>query len=147
MKTPLILFLFLAACLTAIPAFSAAPAIATNGVKNVASYADPQLPNGAIAEGSIFTIFGSNMGPAVLAYASGLPLPTTLSGTSVSVTVTGSTVACFLFYTSAGQVAAILPSTTPVGRRFDHRLLACVRATACRSPGEHLHGQSTGADR
>src|SRR5580704_13926729 len=73
------------------------------------------LPNGAIAQGSIFNVFGSNMGPASLAYASTLPLPTTLSGTQVSVTVTGSTVQCFMIYTSAGQVAAILPSTMPVG--------------------------------
>ena len=95
--------------------FAANPAIAANGVKNAASYANPALPNGAIAQGSILNVFGSNMGPASLAYASTLPLPTTLSGTQVSVTVTGSTVQCFMIYTSAGQVAAILPSTTPVG--------------------------------
>ncbi len=105
----------LAACVAAMPAFGAAPAIAAHGVKNAASYADPQLPNGSIAEGSIFNIFGSNMGPSKLAYAAGLPLPITLSGTSIDVTVGGATVQCFMFYTSAGQVAAILPSTTPVG--------------------------------
>jgi uncharacterized protein (TIGR03437 family) len=113
MTKPVILTL--AACLAAVPAFSAAPAIAAQGVKNAASYADPQLPNGAIAEGSIFNIFGSNMGPTALAYATSLPLPTTLSGTSINVTVSGTTVQCYMFYTSAGQVAAILPSTTPVG--------------------------------
>jgi uncharacterized protein (TIGR03437 family) len=95
--------------------FAANPAIAASGVKNAASFADPALPHGAIAQGSIFNVFGSNMGPASLAYASMLPLPTTLSGTQVSVTVNGSTVQCFMIYTSAGQVAAILPSTTPVG--------------------------------
>jgi uncharacterized protein (TIGR03437 family) len=95
--------------------FAANPAIAASGVKNAASYSNPALPNGAIAQGSIFNVFGSNMGPASLAFASSLPLPTTLSGTQVSVTVTGSTVQCFMIYTSAGQVAAILPSTTPVG--------------------------------
>ena len=95
--------------------FAANPAIAASGVKNAASYSNPALPNGAIAQGSIFNVFGSNMGPASLAYASSLPLPTTLSGTQVSVTVNGSTVQCFMIYTSAGQVAAILPSVTPVG--------------------------------
>jgi uncharacterized protein (TIGR03437 family) len=95
--------------------FAANPAIAASGVKNAASYADPALPYGAIAQGSIFNVFGSNMGPTSLAYASSLPLPTTLSGTQVSVTVNGSTVQCFMIYTSAGQVAAILPSTTPAG--------------------------------
>jgi len=109
------LILTLAALLADIPAFGAAPAIAAQGVKNAASYADPELPNGSIAEGSIFIIYGSNMGPSTLAYAASLPLPTVLSGTSVSVTVSGTTVQCFMFYTSAGQVAAILPSTTTVG--------------------------------
>jgi uncharacterized protein (TIGR03437 family) len=33
----------------------------------------------------------------------------------VSVTVNGSTAQCFMIYPSAGQVAAILPSTTPAG--------------------------------
>lgn len=55
------------------------------------------------------------MGPATLQYASGLPLPTTLAGTSASVTVNGSTVQCFMSYTSDGQIAAVLPSSTPVG--------------------------------
>jgi uncharacterized protein (TIGR03437 family) len=96
-------------------AFAANPAIAAKGVKNAASYADPELPNGAIGQGSIFNVFGSNMGPASLAYASSLPLPTNLSGTQVSVTVNGSTVQCYMIYASAGQVAAILPSTTPAG--------------------------------
>jgi uncharacterized protein (TIGR03437 family) len=108
--------LFLALVLSIAPnVFAANPVIAASGVKNAASYADPALPHGAIAQGSIFNVFGSNMGPASLAYASMLPLPTILSGTQVSVTVTGSTVQCFMIYTSAGQVAAILPSTTPVG--------------------------------
>lgn len=107
--------LTLVPCLAIIPAFCAAPSIAAQGVKNAASYVDPQLPNGPIAEGSIFNIFGSNMGPAAIAYATSLPLPTTLSGTSINVTVAGTTVACYMFYTSAGQVAAILPSNTPVG--------------------------------
>jgi uncharacterized protein (TIGR03437 family) len=107
--------LFTVLVLTAPSVFAANPAIAANGVKNAASYADPALPHGAIAQGSIFNVFGSNMGPASLAFASSLPLPTTLSGTQVSVTVTGSTAQCFMIYTSAGQVAAILPSTTPAG--------------------------------
>ena len=113
MTKPLVLTLV--ACLAAIPAFCDAPAIAAQGVKNAASYEDPELPNGPIAEGSIFNIFGSSMGPAALAYATSLPLPINLSGTSINVTVGGTTVQCFMIYTSAGQVAAILPSNTPAG--------------------------------
>src|ERR1039458_6456932 len=97
------LILILAACLPVMPAFSAAPTIAAQGVKNAASYNDPQLPNGPIAQGSIFNIFGSNMGPATLTFAGSLPLLTTLGGTTINVTVGGTTVACFMIYTSAGQ--------------------------------------------
>ncbi len=90
------------------------PSIAAQGVKNAASFADPRLPDGSIAQGSIFVVFGSAMGPSTIQYA-GFPLPTTLSGTSISVTVSGTTVQCYMIYTLAGQLAAVLPSDTPVG--------------------------------
>lgn len=92
----------------------AQPSINTGGVVNAASYAPPGLPNSAIAQGSIFVIFGRNMGPTTLMQAS-FPLPTVLAGTSVRVSVGGQNVDCYLIYTSAGQVAAVLPSRTPVG--------------------------------
>ena len=63
----------------------------------------------------ILNIFGSNLGPTDLAYAGNLPLPPVLSGTSSTVTMNGTSVQCFMLYTSAAQVAAILPSSTPVG--------------------------------
>jgi len=107
--------LALAACLGAAIPLGAAPSIAKSGVKNGASYVDPGFPNGAIAQGSIFDVFGSGLGPAQIQYASSFPLPTALSGTSVSVTVNGTTVQCYMLFTLASQVAAILPSTTPVG--------------------------------
>jgi uncharacterized protein (TIGR03437 family) len=45
------------------------------------------------------------------------PLPTTqgLAGTTIQVTVGGDTETCIMLYTVASQVAAILPSATPVG--------------------------------
>jgi uncharacterized protein (TIGR03437 family) len=106
------LLLALTVVLAAIPSF-AAPSIA--GVTNAASFANSQLPNGSIAQGSIFNVFGSAMGPSTIAYATSLPLPMTLSGTSISVSVNGTTEQCYMFYTLAGQLAAILPSTTPAG--------------------------------
>ena len=63
----------------------------------------------------MFAVFGSGLGPASLVQAGVFPLPTDLSGASVSVTVGGTTVDCFMVFTSAGQVAAILPSNTPTG--------------------------------
>src|SRR5258708_10401894 len=93
------------------------------GIVSNASYA--QAPNDSlanpighniIAQGSIFAVFGTGMGPATLTYAS-LPLPTSLpdaNGTSITVTGGGKAVSAYLVYTSAGQLAAILPSTAPV---------------------------------
>lgn len=85
------------------------------GVVNAASYAFAGLPNAGIAQGSLFIVFGSNMGPATLASVPRFPLTTTLSGTSISITVNGTTTQALMIYTSAGQVAAVLPSKTPVG--------------------------------
>ena len=63
---------------------------------------------------SIFTVFGENMGPANLIQA-GFPLPTELSGTSIRISASGNDVSAFIIYTSATQLAAVLPSTTPLG--------------------------------
>src|SRR5438552_1171628 len=93
----------------AVSAF-AQPTINNNGVVNVASYAIPGLPNSSIAQGSIFVIFGSNMGPATLQQATAFPIPTTLGGTSVTITSGSQTFQAPIIYTLAGQVAAILPS-------------------------------------
>jgi len=88
---------------------------------NGASYLTPPNPSATvngippIAQGSIFVVFGTGMGPAALVQATSFPLQTTLSGTSISVTSGGQTVSPYMVYTLAGQLAAILPSTTPVG--------------------------------
>ncbi len=110
-----LLFVAFVGALSASASLSAAVTIAANGVKNSASYANPAFPNGSIAQGSLFVVFGSGMGPAQIQYASSFPLPVNLLGTSVSVTVNGTTVQCPMIYTLDGQIAAILPSNTPVG--------------------------------
>lgn len=94
---------------------SAQPAINANGIVNAGSYAIPGLPNSGIAQGSIFTIFGTNMGPATLQKASSFPIPSNLGGTSVKITAGGQSFDAPMIYTVAGQVAAIMPSNTPVG--------------------------------
>lgn len=113
MKT--LLQITLAISLNAAILLAAGPTIASPGVYNSASYALSAFPNGGIAQGSIFVVFGSGLGPSTIAYNSSLPYQTSLGGTQVSVSVGGQNVPCLMFYTSAGQVAAILPSTTPVG--------------------------------
>jgi uncharacterized protein (TIGR03437 family) len=91
------------------------PVVNTNGVVNVASFAFAGLPNGDIAPGSMVVIFGTNMGPATLQQAGTYPLPTSLGGTSVKVTSGGTITDAIINYTSAGQIAAIIPSNTPPG--------------------------------
>ncbi len=98
--------------LLALPA-GAAPEI--RAILNAASYAQPGMPNSGIARGSIFVVFGTELGPGDLRQAVGFPLPTSLGGTSIRVTVGATTVDALLVYVWATQVAAILPSGTPEG--------------------------------
>ena len=105
------LWCLLGAVALVVPAM-AQPAIrAENGVLNASSY----RPD--IARGSWFVIFGSNMGPANLALASGVPFPTELSGTRVTFTPAagGTAIDTRLWYTSAGQLAGLLPSSAAAG--------------------------------
>lgn len=83
---------------------------------NVASFANPGLPNGKIAQGSMFEIFGSGIAAAGLNLATEFPLPTSLAGSSVQVMINGQTIDCFVVRTlNNDRVAAILPSNTPIG--------------------------------
>ncbi len=89
---------------------------------NAASNALPGMPNSAIAQGSIFLVYGTGLGPppptgAPVTYAP-FPLPKSLpgpNGTSIHVTVGSTSVDALMIYTSPTQIAAILPSQTPVG--------------------------------
>ena len=85
-----------------------------SSVTNAASYIAVG-PSRGIAQGAIFVIKGLNMGPTAISIAPNAFQNTTLSGTSVAVTVSGTTVAALMYYTSAGQIAALLPSNTPTG--------------------------------
>jgi uncharacterized protein (TIGR03437 family) len=98
------------------PTFQAAqPPPAISAVTNAASMIPPGLPNAGIAQGAIFIVFGSGLGPASIATS---PTPfqsISLSDTTVAVTVGGTTVNAPLYYTCASQIAALLPSSTPTG--------------------------------
>jgi uncharacterized protein (TIGR03437 family) len=98
------------------PNFQAALASPTiTNVENAASNNPQGLPNAPIAQGSIFIIQGTDLGPANISIATSAFQSTTLSNTSVAVTMNGTSVNVPLYYTSAGQVAALLPSNTPTG--------------------------------
>jgi uncharacterized protein (TIGR03437 family) len=93
----------------------AQPFVAPRGVLNAASYTPAGLPGGAIARGSMFSVFGQRLGPATPAQASSFPLGTTLAGVSVRITQGNTTVDALPVYVSAGQVNAIMPSNAPAG--------------------------------
>lgn len=95
---------------TGLSAQSAAPPV------NVASFANPDLPNGKIAQGSMFEVFGNGIAAAGLNLAGDFPLPTELAGSSVRVTINGQALDCFVVRTlNNDRVAAILPSDAPTG--------------------------------
>ena len=91
-----------------------APSIATGGVLNNYSYMQQGLPSYGIAQGSIFSIFGTNLAASASNLQS-VPLGTTLNNVSVKVTVGGTTSNAILYYVSPTLIDAILPSSTPVG--------------------------------
>ena len=91
------------------------PLIYNRSITNAASYMPAGLPNGAIAQGSIFTVFGNRLGPSTGVSANAFPLGTTLSGTSINVIQGSTTVAAIPVYVANGQINAIMPSNAPIG--------------------------------
>src|SRR5579871_25248 len=86
-----------------------------SSLTNAASNITPGLPNAGIAPGAIFVVYGTNLGPSKIDYSPQPFQSTTLSGTSISITVGGVRKDALMLYTSANQVAALLPSDTPPG--------------------------------
>jgi uncharacterized protein (TIGR03437 family) len=92
----------------------AQPFIYYRGVANAASYMAGGLPGGAIARGSAFSIFGSDLGPSSTPTLS-FPLQTTLAGVSITVTQGSTTVNAIPIFLAPGQINAIMPSNAPTG--------------------------------
>jgi len=87
-----------------------APNIADGGIVNAASNRA-----GAIARGSFFTIYGSNLGPAPYMQVQGYPIPDTMGGVVVTVSQGSYNKRAYLHFVSPPQINAILPSDTPLG--------------------------------
>jgi uncharacterized protein (TIGR03437 family) len=83
-------------------------------IVNSATYANPAMPNALIAQGSLFTICGSNLGPSSSPSLS-FPLSPTLGGTSIGVTQGSIGVAAIPVFVSGSQLNAIMPSNAPLG--------------------------------
>ncbi|HWY48489.1 MAG TPA: hypothetical protein VNX70_13975 [Bryobacteraceae bacterium] len=90
------------------------------GVTNNYSFIPSGFTNSGVTPSSIITIFGSNMaapvtGNVTLQSSAGAGIPTTLNGTSVSVTVGGKTLPLGIYYATPSQIAAVLPAATATG--------------------------------
>jgi uncharacterized protein (TIGR03437 family) len=86
------------------------PTIAQGGIVNAADNR-----GGGIAQGSFFTIYGSNLGPATPQQVYQFPIPDNLGGVTVTVTQGSTTVKAYMFYVSATQINGIMPSGAPLG--------------------------------
>ena len=96
-------------------AFAQNPLIYSRSTFNAASFMPAGIPAGAIAQGSIFSVFGAHLGPSTPAGPNGFPLQTTLAGVQLNVIQGATTVQAIPLYVSATQINAIMPSNTPVG--------------------------------
>ncbi|HTB09971.1 MAG TPA: hypothetical protein VK752_00295 [Bryobacteraceae bacterium] len=87
-------------------------------LQNNYSYILPGLPNYGIAPGTLFIIQGANLASttnAVVQNSAGSGIPLSLNGASVAVTVNGVTTHPGMYYAISTQIAAVLPSSTPIG--------------------------------
>jgi uncharacterized protein (TIGR03437 family) len=110
-------FIAAGASIAAHPSLSGPPPFIYQ-VQNNYSFLLPGVPNYGIAPGSLFAIQGANLNgnsTPVLQSSAAPGLPATLKQTSLSVTVNGVTTTPALYYASSAAVAAVLPSTTPLG--------------------------------
>jgi uncharacterized protein (TIGR03437 family) len=103
--------LFMVLIVTAVNLAAQGPLIGV--VVNAASGNPPGLPNSGIAQGSLLRIWGFGLGPAT--QIAPQPLPMSLAGTSVTITVNGTTVTAPMCWTAPDQVGVVVPSNTPVG--------------------------------
>ncbi len=70
-----------------------------------------------IAQGSIFVVFGTNLGGDAVVQNASLPIKTSLGNASIRLAPVsgGAAVDAFMIYTTKNQLAGLLPSNTPVG--------------------------------
>ncbi len=99
------------------------PVISPGGVVNSASQTPQALPNGSIAQGSLFTVYLSNVLTIPSGSATHYPLTSAFNGVSMTATVNSTAVSVLMYSTapfsvgnlSGTVIAGILPSSAPVG--------------------------------
>jgi len=95
--------------------FAQPPLIFNRSVYNAASFIPSGVPSGAIAQGSIFSIFGTRLGPTTAVSASSFPLGQSLGGVSINIIQGATSIPVYPVYVSGAQINAIMPSKAPVG--------------------------------
>ena len=88
--------------------------VVIDAVANSASYWRAGQNQLGIAQGSLFVVLGSNLGPAELAQSQ-FPLSDQLGGSSVRVQVGSTVMPALMVYTISRQIGAVLPSGAPTG--------------------------------
>ena len=91
------------------------PVIYPHSIVNAASFHAPGLPAGSIARGSIFSIFGTALGPTQGAQVSAFPLQNSFKGVSITVTQGSTVVNALPLFVRKDQINALMPSNTPLG--------------------------------
>ncbi|MBI1356976.1 MAG: hypothetical protein GC160_21760 [Acidobacteria bacterium] len=94
---------------------SAQPFVFYRSIFNAASFAPSGAPHGAVAQGSIFTVFGRGLGPAAGASAQSFPLEQTLAGVSLEVCQAETCAAALPLFVRSDQINAVMPSNAPLG--------------------------------
>jgi uncharacterized protein (TIGR03437 family) len=91
------------------------PTIREGGVVNAASFLSAVAPLGSLAQGSLFSIYGSDLGPDRYVKANGSASPGALGGVSVQILHGSEEYDAGLVLASKGQINAVLPAGVPLG--------------------------------
>ena len=91
------------------------PLIYADSVLNAGTMAHQSMPVGGIGRGSLFWIFGRNLGPADAESADGFPLNKTLGGVGINVAQGRVTVQAYPLYVQEDSILAVMPSNAPLG--------------------------------
>lgn len=104
----------LAVVLLAASAAAQTPVVNAGGIVNAADFRPASLSGGAVAQGSIFSLFGSELSAGTF-NADSFPLPRQVSGVRVEVVAAGIVYEAPLLHVAPKQINAVFPSAVPVG--------------------------------
>lgn len=104
----------LAVILFAASAAAQTPVVNGGGIVNGADFRPTSLSGGAVAQGSIFSLFGSDLSSETFD-ADSFPLPRQVNGARIEVIAQGVVYEAPLLHVDPEQINAIFPSDVPVG--------------------------------